>query len=102
MLRYISARTYDVLLSNLHMPGAGDGLTVVSTMRHANRDDVTLFLSAFTEMSAAAMPILMHTHESWSNQCNYQIDRSCYAKNHQGLLQKRKVETSSRFLSAPP
>ena len=24
---------YDVLLSDLHMPGAGDGLTVVSAMR---------------------------------------------------------------------
>ncbi len=41
--------TYDVLLSDLHMPGAGDGLTVVSAMRHANPKAVTLLLSAFPE-----------------------------------------------------
>ena len=31
-LKYISSETYDVLLSDLHMPGAGDGLTVVSAI----------------------------------------------------------------------
>jgi CheY-like chemotaxis protein len=37
-LRFISGQeSYDVLLSDLHMPGAGDGLTVVSAMRHASR-----------------------------------------------------------------
>src|SRR3984885_1970983 len=34
-LKFISSQKYDVLLSDLHMPGAGDGLTVVSAMRHA-------------------------------------------------------------------
>ena len=47
-LKQISGpETYDVLLSDLHMPGAGDGLTVVSAMRHANPKAVTLLLSAF-------------------------------------------------------
>ena len=55
-LKHISSGTYDVLLSNLHMPGAGDGLTVVSAMRHANPRAVTILLSAFPEMDAAAMP----------------------------------------------
>jgi len=27
-LKHISSRTFEVLLSDLHMPGAGDGLTV--------------------------------------------------------------------------
>jgi CheY-like chemotaxis protein len=35
-LKLITAGRYDVLLSDLHMPGRGDGLTVVSAMRHAN------------------------------------------------------------------
>jgi len=56
-LRYISSESYDVLLSDLHMPGAGDGLTVVSAMRHANPQAVTLLLSAFPEMTAAAQVI---------------------------------------------
>ena len=41
-LRYITANVYDVLLSDLHMPGAGDGLTVVSAMRHSNPNAVTI------------------------------------------------------------
>src|SRR6202022_442688 len=57
-LKLISSNYYDVLLSDLHMPGAGDGLTVVSAMRHANPKAVTMLLSAFPEMDAAAHAIL--------------------------------------------
>ena len=62
-LKYISSESYDVLLSDLHMPGAGDGLTVVSAMRHANPMAVTLLLSAFPEMDAAAQAILHQADE---------------------------------------
>src|ERR1700689_5549317 len=63
-LKYISGpETYDVLLSDLHMPGAGDRLTVVSAMRHANPAAVTLLLSAFPEMNAAAQAILRQADE---------------------------------------
>jgi CheY-like chemotaxis protein len=62
-LKYISSESYDVLLSDLHMPGAGDGLTVVSAMRHANPTAVTLLLSAFPEMDAAAQAILLQADE---------------------------------------
>ena len=62
-LKLITSGTYDVLLSDLHMPGAGDGLTVVSAMRHANPKAVTILLSSFPEMDAAAQAILMQTDE---------------------------------------
>jgi CheY-like chemotaxis protein len=62
-LKYISSESYDVLLTDLHMPGAGDGLTVVSAMRHANPMAVTLLLSAFPEMGAAAQAILHQADE---------------------------------------
>src|ERR1700733_9724287 len=62
-LKHISSEAYDVLLSDLHMPGPGDGLTVVSAMRHANPGAVTLLLSAFPEMTAAAAAILQQTDE---------------------------------------
>jgi CheY-like chemotaxis protein len=58
-LTLISSEVYDVLLSDLHMPGAGDGLTVVSAMRHSNPKAVTMLLSAFPEMEAAAHAILL-------------------------------------------
>ncbi len=62
-LKRISLETYDVLLSDLHMPGAGDGLTVVSAMRHANPSAVTLLLSAFPQMEAAAQAIVLQADE---------------------------------------
>jgi YesN/AraC family two-component response regulator len=45
------------------MPGAGDGLTVVSAMRHANPEAVTILLSSFPEMSAATQAILLQTDQ---------------------------------------
>jgi ActR/RegA family two-component response regulator len=62
-LKLISSETYDVLLSDLHMPGAGDGLTVVSAMRHSNPQAVTILLTSFPEMNAAAHAILLQTDE---------------------------------------
>jgi CheY-like chemotaxis protein len=47
--KHITSETYDVLLSDLHMPGAGDGLTVVGAMRHANPRAITLLLTAFPD-----------------------------------------------------
>jgi DNA-binding response OmpR family regulator len=62
-LKLISAGSYDVLLSDLHMPGKGDGLTVVSAMRHANPRAITILLSAFPEMDAAAQAILLQADQ---------------------------------------
>jgi CheY-like chemotaxis protein len=62
-LKRISSEPYDVLVSDLHMPGAGDGLTVVSAMRHANPTAVTILLSAFPQMEAAAQAILLQADE---------------------------------------
>jgi CheY-like chemotaxis protein len=62
-LNHITSGSYDALLSDLHMPGAGDGLTVVSAMRHAKPSAVTLLLSAFPQMEAAAQAILRQADE---------------------------------------
>jgi YesN/AraC family two-component response regulator len=62
-LKLISSNVYDVLLSDLHMPGAGDGLTVVSAMRHANPQAVTMLLSGFPEMDAASHAILLQADQ---------------------------------------
>jgi CheY-like chemotaxis protein len=62
-LQHISSIQFDVLLTDLHMPGAGDGLTVVSAMRHSNPKAVTMVLSAFPEMGAAARAILQQTDQ---------------------------------------
>ena len=62
-LKLIGAETFDVLLSDLQMPNAGDGLTVVSAMHHSNPKAVTLILSGYPEMKAAAAAILLQTDE---------------------------------------
>jgi CheY-like chemotaxis protein len=62
-LQLIGAETFDVLLSDLQMPHAGDGLTVVSAMHHSNPKAVTLILSGYPEMKAAAAAILLQTDE---------------------------------------
>jgi DNA-binding response OmpR family regulator len=57
-LAQINSQTFDVLLTDLHMPEPGDGLTVVSAMRHSNPKAVTLILSAYPDMEEAAAAIL--------------------------------------------
>jgi YesN/AraC family two-component response regulator len=62
-LKLITSERFDVLISDLHMPGAGDGLTAISAMRHANPEAITLLLSAFPEMTAATQAILLQADE---------------------------------------
>jgi DNA-binding response OmpR family regulator len=59
----ISSQTFDALVTDLHMPRPGDGLTVVSAMRHANPSAVTLICSAFPEMQQATTAILHQADE---------------------------------------
>ena len=62
-LKLISSEQYDVLLSDLHIPGAGDGLTVISAMRHVNPKAIALLLTSFPEMDIAAKAILRQADE---------------------------------------
>ena len=62
-LRLIGSQDFDVLISDLHMPHDGHGLTVVSAMRHANPEALTIIFSAFPEMERAAAAILAQTDE---------------------------------------
>jgi DNA-binding response OmpR family regulator len=62
-LKLIGSESFEVLVSDLHMPHDGDGLTVVSAMRHAHPKAVTLIFSAHPEMKAAAAAILAQTDD---------------------------------------
>jgi DNA-binding response OmpR family regulator len=98
-LKLISSQKFDVLLSDLHMPGAGDGLTVVSAMRHANPAAVTLLLSAFPEMSAAANAILMQADEILVKPMNVpDLIEAITLRLARGPLHKRKIETLAAIL----
>ena len=99
-LNYISQMKFDVLLSDLHMPGAGDGLTVVSAMRHSNREAVTLLLSAFPEMSAAANAILLQTDEILVKPMRIpDLIEAITQRLTKGPLHRRKIETLATILA---
>ena len=62
-LRCIAEREFDVLISDLHMPDRGDGLTVVSAMRNAHPEAVTLVYSGYPEMEEATNAILLQADQ---------------------------------------
>jgi len=62
-LKLIATERFDVLLSDLQMPHDGDGLTVVSAMRHSNPNAVTFILSGYPRMDHAAKAILQQMDE---------------------------------------
>jgi DNA-binding response OmpR family regulator len=62
-LRLINDQIFDVLLCDLHMPGAGDGFTVVSAMRHTNPGAVTLVFTGYPALKEAMNAILLQADE---------------------------------------
>src|ERR1700721_2160396 len=58
-LHLIDAESFDALISDLHMPGAGDGFTVVSAMRHRHPDAVTLLFTGYPALKEAMDAILL-------------------------------------------
>jgi len=62
-LSHIANEKFDVLLSDLHMPHAGDGFTVVSAMRHTHPDAVTLVLSGYPALDEALSAIRSQVDE---------------------------------------
>jgi DNA-binding response OmpR family regulator len=62
-LKLIATQPFDVLLSDLHMPLAGDGFTLVSAMRHTNPDAVTVILSGYPAVEEAMAAILSQADE---------------------------------------
>jgi len=62
-LAIMASQTFDVLVSDLHIPKSGDGLTVVSAMRHFSPNAITVIFSAYPEMKLAAEAILKQADE---------------------------------------
>jgi DNA-binding response OmpR family regulator len=62
-LRHIADETYDVLITDLHMPEAGDGFTVVSAMRHSQPHALTMLVSGYPDVESAMAAILLEADE---------------------------------------
>src|SRR5579863_6901795 len=62
-LRRIATESFDVLISDLHMPNPGDGFTVVSAMRHSQPNVLTMLVSGYPDVQSAMAAILMEADE---------------------------------------
>jgi len=62
-LRCIATESFDVLITDLHMPNPGDGFTVVTAMRHSQRDALTLLVSGYPDVQSAMAAILLEADE---------------------------------------
>src|ERR1700728_3047149 len=62
-IHLIDTEPFDVLLSDLHMPGAGDGFTVISAMRHKHPSAITLLFTGYPALKEAMSAILLQADE---------------------------------------
>ena len=62
-LKCIATEKFDVLITDLHMPNAGDGFTVISAMRHSQPAALTMLLSGFPDVKSAMEAIILEADE---------------------------------------
>ncbi len=62
-LHQIDTQSFDVLITDLHMPDPGDGFAVVTAMRHAQPEVLTLVVSGYPDVKKAMTAILLQADE---------------------------------------
>jgi DNA-binding response OmpR family regulator len=62
-LKWIATETFDVLITDLHMPNPGDGFTVITAMRHFQPEALTLLVSGYPDVQSAMAAILLQADE---------------------------------------
>jgi DNA-binding response OmpR family regulator len=62
-LKHIASESFDVLITDLHMPNPGDGFAVVTAMRHSQPNALTLLVSGYPDVEGAMAAILLAADE---------------------------------------
>jgi DNA-binding response OmpR family regulator len=62
-LKWIATETFDILITDLHMPNPGDGFTVITAMRHSQPQALTLLVSGYPDVQSAMAAILVQADE---------------------------------------
>lgn len=62
-LNQIVSQSFDALVTDLHMPNAGDGFSVVTAMRHAQPQALTLVVSGFPNVEDAMAAIALQADD---------------------------------------
>jgi len=94
-LRYIATENFDALLSDLHMPHAGDGFTVVSAMRHTHPQAVTLVLSGYPAIDEALSAIRLQADEVLTKPIQIAVLREAIRKKLANPVARSPLPTES-------
>ncbi len=62
-LRLITSESFDVLITDLNMPNAGDGFTVLTAMRHSQPGALILLVSGYPDVARAMATIALEPDE---------------------------------------
>jgi DNA-binding response OmpR family regulator len=62
-LKLITTESFDVLITDLHMPNPSDGFAVITAMRHSQPDALTLLVSGYPDVKSAMDAILLEADE---------------------------------------
>jgi DNA-binding response OmpR family regulator len=62
-LKLITRESFDVLITDLHMPSPSDGFAIVTAMRHSQPDALTLLVSGYPDVKSAMDSILLQADE---------------------------------------
>jgi YesN/AraC family two-component response regulator len=62
-LKLIVTETFDVLITDLHMPDPSDGFAVITAMRHSQPSALTLLVSGYPDVKSAMDAILLEADD---------------------------------------
>jgi DNA-binding response OmpR family regulator len=62
-LKLITTESFDVLITDLHMPNPSDGFAVITAMRHLHPKALTLLVSGYPDVKRAMDTILLEADE---------------------------------------
>jgi DNA-binding response OmpR family regulator len=62
-LKLIVTESFDVLITDLHMPNPSDGFAVVTAMRHSQPDALTLLVSGYPDVTSAMDAMLLEADD---------------------------------------
>jgi YesN/AraC family two-component response regulator len=62
-LKLITTESFDVLITDLHMPNPSDGFAVITAMRHLHPNALTLLVSGYPDVKSAMDAILLEADE---------------------------------------
>jgi DNA-binding response OmpR family regulator len=59
-LKLMTTESFDVLITDLHMPDPGDGFTVISAMRHAQPMALRLLVSGYPDVQSGLTSVILN------------------------------------------